>query len=409
MVWGLFKKESFSQTARPAQAQRRAAQARSAHSSATVTATTPTPHLDNTKRPKSLGNTVGKFGIRCVLEGSSSRSWPPRWCIAGTDLKGVLYFAVQFNQNGSTPIERARVRISFGKSTNIDPVPWIPEYAPNKEISGPPLIRNEGRNRLFSPQFGVNAASIGGNLSIGEMGSNAQSSPGRSWKFTSGFPSTDSTDVTEVGFEWTRGWDNDYDGLNRKFQTAIVVNRDSIDSLAMAVQVEVKPMTGWRTPGPPPEKKSGPLQPLHNLDEVSFEGVLDSLEDRIQEANQPAAPSATTTTTTTTAGPADPGAAPPQPLQIQFTTGVQAPLPQQPIAGSSSTSVPALQQAIPSVPGSAGRPPASPSPQPQQSPAPPPPAATTPAGSSTPPSIPIPPAAVPLPAQPSGNTTATIP
>lgn len=150
------------------------------------------------------------------------------------------------------------------------------------------MLRTTGKNQTARAEAGLNTPFGGGNLNLGERGKSDESNPARSWAFSSHLPNpTDSsTDPLEVEFTYTHGWEDDYDGLNRKFRTAVIVNRELVENLAMSVQVEAKPLNSWHHTGPPLERTSGLLQPRHNTEAVEFAALLSTLEENIANANR---------------------------------------------------------------------------------------------------------------------------
>ena len=147
------------------------------------------------------------------------------------------------------------------------------------------MTHTTARHRNWNPQVGVTTPFGGGNASAGEWGGNEGSTPYRSWEFSSGSPSsaTQSTDVTDVEFTWTAGFEDDFDAFNRKFRTAVIVMRDKPERIAMSVQVDVKTLTGWAA-NSPKEKTSRWLEPKNNTNEVEFNKLRDNLETDVKNA-----------------------------------------------------------------------------------------------------------------------------
>lgn len=150
------------------------------------------------------------------------------------------------------------------------------------------MLRATATNQALRAEGGLTTPFGGANLNLGERGRNEAASPARSWVFSSHLPDpTDgSTDPLEVEFTYTHGWEDDYDGLNRKFRTAVVVNRELVENLAMSVQVEAKPLASFHRTGPPQQRTSGLLQPTHNTETVDFTALLSTLEESITDANK---------------------------------------------------------------------------------------------------------------------------
>jgi hypothetical protein len=125
-------------------------------------------------------------------------------------------------------LEYAKVRKKLGQQASGNPIPIVDAYEPSNGISGPPIAHSTAKHHNLNPQLGLTTPFGGGNASAGDWGGNEGSYPYRSWEFSSGTPSsgTHSTDVTDVEFTWTSGWEDNYDALNRKFRTAVVVMRD---------------------------------------------------------------------------------------------------------------------------------------------------------------------------------------
>jgi len=248
-----------------------------------------------TANAQALGSVTGTFDIRCTLEGRRSK-WAPKWCLED-DLQGALYFELQFvsNRPHDALLETATVRIRFGPPENSEPVPCVFTHAPINGISGPPMTHTQEQYSTLNPQAGVNAAGFGVNLGGYERGKGMESMSTRSWEFTSGkpsraddsmFPAVDSdTTVTDVEFTWIRGWDDDYDGLNRTFRAAVIINRDVVKDVAMTVFVEARAKHTWHQALAPREKRSRYLHPVHNTNSDAFEDLLQNLETTVEADN----------------------------------------------------------------------------------------------------------------------------
>ncbi|KAI7183641.1 hypothetical protein KC363_g8140 [Hortaea werneckii] len=248
-----------------------------------------------TASAQALGSIVGTFDIRCTLEGRRSK-WAPKWCLED-DLQGALYFELQFvsNRPHDALLKTATVRIRFGSPDNSEPVPCVFTHAPINGISGPPMTHTQEQHSTLNPQAGINAAGFGLNFSGYERGKGMESVPARSWEFTSGKPSrvddpacpaVDSdTTVTDVEFTWTRGWDDDYDGLNRTFRAAVIVNRDVVKDMAMTVLVEASAKHAWHQALAPKERKSRYLHPVNNTSPDAFEELLHNLQTTVEADN----------------------------------------------------------------------------------------------------------------------------
>ncbi|KAI6824976.1 hypothetical protein KC332_g6207 [Hortaea werneckii] len=249
----------------------------------------------STANAQALGSVIGTFDIRCTLEGRRSK-WGPKWCLED-DLQGALYFELQFasSRPHDVPLKTATVRIRFGPPDNSEPVPCVFTHAPINGISGPPMTHTQEQHSTLNPQVGINAAGLGLNFSGYERGKGMESVPARSWEFTSGKPSrvddpacsaVDSdTSVTDVEFTWTRGWDDDYDGLNRTFRAAVIVNRDEIKDMAMTVLVEASAKHAWHQALAPKERKSRYLHPVNNTSQDAFEDLLHNLQTTVEADN----------------------------------------------------------------------------------------------------------------------------
>ncbi|KAI7081977.1 hypothetical protein KC356_g8745 [Hortaea werneckii] len=248
-----------------------------------------------TANAQALGSIIGTFDIRCTLEGRRSK-WAPIWCLED-DLQGALYFELQFvsNRPHDALLKTATVRIGFGSPNNGEPVPCVFTHAPINGISGPPMTHTQEQHSTLNPQAGINAAGFGLNFSGYERGKGIESVPARSWEFTSGKPSrvddpacpaVDSdTTVTDVEFTWTRGWDDDYDGLNRTFRAAVIVNRDVVKDMAMTVLVEASAKHAWHQALAPKERKSRYLHPVNNTSPSDFEKLLHNLQTTVEADN----------------------------------------------------------------------------------------------------------------------------
>lgn len=248
-----------------------------------------------TANAQALGSNIGTFDIRCTLEGRRSK-WAPKWCLED-GLQGALYFELQFvsNRPHDALLKTATVRIRFGPPENSEPVPCVFTHAPINGISGPPMTHTKEQHSTLNPQAGINAAGVGMNFSGYERGKGMESVPARSWEFTSGKPSraddpvctgVDSdTTVTDVEFTWTRGWEDDYDGLNRTFRAAVIVNRDAVKDMAMTVLVEASAKHTWHQALPPKERKSRYLHPVNNTSPSAFEDLLETLQITVEADN----------------------------------------------------------------------------------------------------------------------------
>ncbi|KAI6793947.1 hypothetical protein KC327_g17116 [Hortaea werneckii] len=248
-----------------------------------------------TANAQALGSVIGTFDVRCTLEGRRSK-WAPKWCLED-DLQGALYFELQFvsNRPHDVLLETATVRIRFGIPENSEPVPCVFTHAPINGISGPPMSHTQEQHNTINPQAGVNAAGFGVNFSGYERGKGVESVPTRSWEFTSGkpsrvdnavYPTVDSdTTVTDVEFTWTRGWDDDYDGLNRTFRAAVIVNRDVAKDMAMTVRVDASTKHAWHQALAPKERKSRYLHPVNNTSPRDFDNLLQNLQTTIEMDN----------------------------------------------------------------------------------------------------------------------------
>ncbi|GAB1739837.1 hypothetical protein NU219Hw_g4772t1 [Hortaea werneckii] len=248
-----------------------------------------------TANAQALGSVIGTFDIRCTLEGRRSK-WAPKWCLED-GLQGALYFELQFvsNRPHDALLETATVRIRFGPPENSEPVPCVFTHAPINGISGPPMTHTQEQYSTLNPQAGVNAAGFGVNLGGYERGKGMESMSTRSWEFTSGKPSRaedsafpaagSDTAVTDVDFTWIRGWDDDYDGLNRTFRAAVIINRDVVKDVAMTVFVEARAKHIWHQALAPREKRSRYLHPIHNTNPDAFEDLLQNLETTVEADN----------------------------------------------------------------------------------------------------------------------------
>lgn len=234
-----------------------------------------------------LGSAIGYFDVRCTLEGRRSQ-WAPKWCLEG-GMRGALYFELQFYSENphDAPLETATVRIKFGPHVNSEPVPRVFTYAPIGEVSGPAMTHSHEKHREINPEIAVETAGGGGGFSGYQAGKSMESTSRRSWQLTSGKPSRadDDTTVSDVEFTWTRGFEDDYNGLNRKFRVAVVISRDVVEDMAMSVLVKAKAKRTLRLVSGPKEKKSRPLRPVHNSNLDGFENLLQNLEATVEAAN----------------------------------------------------------------------------------------------------------------------------
>lgn len=257
----------------------------------TAANTAPTAH------EQVLGSVIGCFDIRCTLEGRRSQ-WEPKWCL-DDDLRGALYFQLQFASRKPhvALLETATVRIRFGSHVNSEPVPRVFTYAPINGISGPPMTHSHEKHSEIDPEIGVEAPGGGASLRGIQKRKGMESTSTRSWQFTSGKPSPadDNTTVTDVEFNWIRGWKDDFDGLNRKFRAAVVITRDDINrddinheaikNLAMSVSVEARGKQPWYKPRTPKERRSRPLRTVDNTNTGAFEELLNNLQSRVEADN----------------------------------------------------------------------------------------------------------------------------
>ncbi|KAI6857291.1 hypothetical protein KC343_g113 [Hortaea werneckii] len=305
-----------------------------------------------TTNAQALGSIVGTFDIRCTLEGRRSK-WAPKWCLED-DLQGALYFELQFvsNRPHDALLKTATVRIRFGPPYNSDPVPSVFTHAPINGISGPPMTHTQEQHSTLNPQAGINAAGFGLNFSGYERGKGMESVPARSWEFTSGKPSriddpacpaADSdTTVTDVEFTWTRGWDDDYDGLNRTFRAAVIVNRDVVEDMAMTVLVEASAKHAWHQALVPKERKSRHLHPVNNTSQIAFEDLLHNLQTTVEADNHARLPQVMPSKLSVSPGPAQQSDNAPETDPSVDLSGLEAPPVSLPVQQNQQSAIPLM-------------------------------------------------------------------
>ncbi|KAK3626632.1 hypothetical protein LTR56_019698 [Elasticomyces elasticus] len=241
-------------------------------------------------KQQTLGTLVGKCDIRCTLHGNRTQWTIDKPGQNNIEVRGLLYFTLQFKQAGDVPLQYGAVRVDVGMS-NVDPIPTVDTYAPQVPIQGPPVSRQGSDTTRTDPHISVDVLGSGGEL--GGLLLKEKSTEGvveSRWRFESGTPScSTSTSVTQVEYTWTRNAQEDHTATDRHFKTAIVLSRTSPESLYLTVHVEAIPLRRnarifhVRTPAP---KRSAPIGPSRGVVEAAtFEGLLQDLEQRILAAN----------------------------------------------------------------------------------------------------------------------------
>ncbi|KAK3628390.1 hypothetical protein LTR56_018658 [Elasticomyces elasticus] len=239
------------------------------------------------EKQQTLGTLVGKCDIRCTLHGDLIQ-----WTKAGknnNEVRGLLYFTLQFKQAGDVPLQYGAVRVDVGMS-NAEPIPTVDTYAPQVPIQGPPVSRQGSETTRTDPHINLNM--LGGGGELGGLLLKEKSSEGvveSRWKFESGTPSCSSTtSVTQVEYAWTRNAQDDHTATDRHFKTAIVVSRSSTENLHLTVHVEAVPLRHhariFHTRSPAP-KRSAPIGPSRLVEALAFESLVRNLEHRIMAAN----------------------------------------------------------------------------------------------------------------------------
>jgi hypothetical protein len=137
---------------------------------------------------------------------------------ATAPLLGALYFDLEFQQPDEPLLRRASVRISVWQSTNVR----VDAHAPSSGIQGPVLAHKDARTSEVNLKIGGSGGGFGENLGIGSKGRTIESIPTKTLK--SGTPlSSSGTKLTEFELKWTRGWTDDFDGVNRRFKAALLL------------------------------------------------------------------------------------------------------------------------------------------------------------------------------------------
>ncbi|KAK5722000.1 hypothetical protein LTR17_014504 [Elasticomyces elasticus] len=248
-----------------------------------------TAQLPVSDKQQTLGMLVGKCDIRCTLHGNLTQWTIDRPGQSNTEVRGLLYFTIQFKQAGDVPLQYGAVRVDVGVS-NADPIPTVDTYAPQVSIQGPPVIRQGSVTTRTDPHVSLDVLGSGGEL--GGILLKEKSTEGvveSRWRFESGTPScSTSTSVTQVEYAWTRNAQHDLTATDRHFKTAIVLSRSSTESLHLTVHVEAIPLRRnarifhAKTPAP---KRSAPIGPSRVVEAATFEGLVQDLEQRILAAN----------------------------------------------------------------------------------------------------------------------------
>ncbi|KAK5675621.1 hypothetical protein LTS10_011721 [Elasticomyces elasticus] len=249
-----------------------------------------TVQLPMSDKQQTLGTLVLKCDIRCTLHSNLMQWTIDKPGPNNIEVRGLLYFTIQFKQAGDVPLQYGAVRVDVGMS-NADPVPTVDTYAPQVSIQGPPVSRQSSDTTRTDPHISLDILGSGGE--IGGILLKDKSTGGvveSRWKFESGTPSClTSTSVTQVEYAWTRNAQEDHTATDRQFKTAIVLSRTSTESLHLTVHVEAIPLRRnarifhARTPAP---KRSAPIGPSRGVVEAAtFEGLLRDLEQRIIAAN----------------------------------------------------------------------------------------------------------------------------
>ncbi|KAK5715947.1 hypothetical protein LTR15_009772 [Elasticomyces elasticus] len=248
-----------------------------------------TAQLPISAKQQTLGTVVSKCDIRCTLHSNLTQWTIDRPGENNIEVRGLLYFTLQFKQAGDVPLQYGAVRVDVGTS-NADPIPTVDTYAPQVSIQGPPISRQGNDTKRTDPHISLNM--LGGGGELGGLLLKEKSTEGvveSRWKFESGTPSCSSTtSVTQVEYAWTRNAQDDHTATDRNFKTAIVLSRSSAESLHLTVHVEAIPLHHRarkfyaRTPAP---KRSAPIGPSRVVEAATFESLVRELEQRILAAN----------------------------------------------------------------------------------------------------------------------------
>jgi hypothetical protein len=233
-----------------------------------------------------LGSKVGTCDIRCLLEGRRSR-WTQHAPTNG--ISGLLYFSLNFKEEGEMPLKRGSLIIDVG-CANDEPLPIFTTCAPSAPISGDAIERTVQDRKKADPHLNITVPLGGVDVSVGERERTTDLVESHQWHFTAGNPSgSEQTKVTRADFTWSRTLLEDHSGSHRSYKGAVVIKRAANAAITLEVRAEILPGSrGYRyfrpTHGKP--RRSEPIGPTNKLlSSKSFDDLQSKLQGMIRKEN----------------------------------------------------------------------------------------------------------------------------
>jgi hypothetical protein len=193
---------------------------------------------------QSLGQRIGRIDIRCTLKADASHWTKSTDCLDSAEITGLLHFNIEFRADASVPLRSASVQIDVGEGVNKEPVPTIKAYAPLSAISGAQVRQHIVDTTRTDPHLAVTTPYGGVEGSAYSHEVNREFDTEDKWSFRAGSDSGRDKDprVTRTHFTWHRtGRFEDYNGLDRSFDGAIILHRKKNEALTLRVKVEAEP------------------------------------------------------------------------------------------------------------------------------------------------------------------------
>jgi hypothetical protein len=198
---------------------------------------------------------------------------------------GLLYFNMEFKEQGNARLKMANVKIDVGRSSNDEPIPIFTSYAPLSALTGAPVQINVTDIKKTDPQCEATSPWGGLQLSGRSHEVTIEYQAEHRWFFKAGAPSDSyETKATKADFTSLQ----DCTGLERSYEGALVLRRDENKPIVLQVTVAADAWSRFHRTQVSRPKRSDPIGPPSSVlnDDVDFVQLQSGLQDAVVERNK---------------------------------------------------------------------------------------------------------------------------